>query len=175
MIIRPSRAEDGPAVASVRIASWRATYRGIVPDSYLEHMDADEAQWCKVASGEMPGAGLCVCELDGRVVGFACYGAARAPNFGCSGELYATYFLPEAIGRGFGAQAMNEAMERLKALGHEDMLLWVIENNERARRFYERFGGILIADSRRSFEIDGATIREVAYGFRPLPARAANG
>jgi hypothetical protein len=49
----------------------------------------------------------------------------------------------------------------------------VIENNAHARRFYESFGGIEIANSRQSLEIDGSTIWEVAYGFRPLPERAA--
>ena len=49
------------------------------------------------------------------------------------------------------------------------MMLWVIEGNARARGFYESFGGNPIANSRQSLEIDGTTIWEVAYGFRPLP------
>jgi ribosomal protein S18 acetylase RimI-like enzyme len=174
MIIRPAKPEDGPAVAAVRVASWRATYRGIVPDSYLETMNSNEAHWCKVASGEEPGVGLCVCEADNLVVGFACYGAARAPQFDFSGELYAVYFLPAMIGKGHGAAAMLEAASGLKSLGYSDMILWVIENNERARLFYESFGGTVIANSRQSFEIDGTTIWEVAYGFRPLPEPRAN-
>jgi hypothetical protein len=52
-------------------------------------------------------------------------------------------------------------------------MLWVIESNTRARRFYESFGGVAISNSRQSFEIDGATIWEVAYGFRPLPVSPA--
>jgi hypothetical protein len=52
-------------------------------------------------------------------------------------------------------------------------MLWVIENNLRARRFYEAFGGVEIANSRQNFEIDGTTIWEVAYGFRPLPVSSA--
>ncbi len=160
-------------MAAVRVASWRCAYRDIVPGSFLESMSSNEAHWCRVASGGEPGTQLLVCEIDGRIVGFACYGAARPPNFEFSGELYATYFLPEMIGRGYGAVTMLEAMGGLRSLGHRDMMLWVIENNARARRFYESFGGIEIADSRRSFEIDGTTIWEVAYGFRPLPVSAA--
>ena len=161
---------------------WRTTYRGVVPDSHLETMNANEAQWSKVASGEEPGTGLCVCEVDHLIVGFACYGAARPPQFDYSGELYAVYFLPAMIGKflpamigkGHGAAVLLEAAKGLKSLGHDDMILWVIENNEHARRFYESFGGTLIANSRQSFEIDGTTIWEVAYGFRPLPVPRAN-
>jgi GNAT superfamily N-acetyltransferase len=173
MIIRPARSEDGPTVAGLRVASWRATYRGIVPDSYLEKMNPNEAHWCKIAAGGEPGIGLLVCEIDGQVGGFACYGAARPPHFEFSGELYATYFLPEMIGKGYGAAIMLEAMQGLISLGHNDMMLWVIANNLRARRFYEDFGGVAIANSRQSFEIDGTTIWEIAYGFRPLPVSSA--
>jgi ribosomal protein S18 acetylase RimI-like enzyme len=77
------------------------------------------------------------------------------------------------IGKGYGAAIMLDAMAGLKGIGHDDMMLWVIENNLRARRFYESFGGVVIANSRQSFEIDGTTIWEVAYGFRPLPVSAA--
>jgi len=173
MIIRPAASQDGPAVAAVRVASWRATYRGIMPDGFLQAMDSNEAQWCKVAAGGEPGVRLLVCEVGGQVVGFACYGPARPPHFDYSGELYATYLLPEVIGSGYGAAAMREAMADLGRMGYGDMMLWVIENNLRARRFYERFGGIEISNSRQSFDIGGATIWEVAYGFRPLPVPAA--
>ena len=173
MIIRSAASEDGPAVAAVRVASWRAAYRGIVPDSYLVAMDSNEAHWCKIASGGEPGTQLLVCEIGGQIVGFACYGPARPLHFDFSGELYATYFLPETIGKSYGAAIMVEAMNGLKSLGHGDMMLWVIENNTSARRFYESFGGTAIANSRQSFEIAGTTIWEVAYGFRPLPVPSA--
>jgi ribosomal protein S18 acetylase RimI-like enzyme len=173
MIIRPARPEEGPLVAAIRVASWRSAYRGIVPDSFLANMDPNETQWSKVAAGGQPGTRLLVCEVDGKIVGFACFGAARPPCFDYSGELHASYFLPEMIGRGHGAATMLEAMDGLKDFGHRDMMLWVIENNAHARRFYESFGGIEIANSRQSLEIDGSTIWEVAYGFRPLPERAA--
>ena len=173
LIIRPAKPEEGAIVARVRVASWRHAYRGIVPDTFLETMDANEAQWNKAAAGKEPGVQLLVCEVDGQIAGFACFGTARPPNHGYSGELYATYFLPEMIGKGFGAATMSAAIEGLRALGHGDMLLWVIENNSRARRFYESFGGSEISNSRQTFSLDGCALWEVAYGFRPLPARAA--
>ena len=174
MIVRRAGAEEGTEIAAIRVASWRATYSGLVPWSYLAAMPADEAQWSALARGERPGTELIVCEVDALIVGFACCGAARPPCFGYSGELYATYFLPDAIGKGFGAATMRAAMAALSRLGHSDFMLWVMEDNAPARRFYERAGGIEIPDSRRSFSILDTTIWEIAYGFRPLPVTGAN-
>jgi GNAT superfamily N-acetyltransferase len=164
--IRPARPEDGDTVAGIRVASWRATYGGIVAASYLETMDPDRDHWCAVAAGKLDGVELIVCEAGGAVTGFACYGPARPPSFDFAGELYATYFRPDAIGKGYGRPTMEAALRGLARLGYRDAILWVLEDNLRARRFYERMSGALVPGSRQSFVIAGQTIWEVAYGFR---------
>lgn len=169
MIVRPARPGDEHTVAQIRVASWRATYRGVVPDTYLDAMSAEEnaPQWAPAARGEQPGMRLLMGEEEGRVVGFAAFGAARPPQHGYGGELYAIYFLPEVIGKGLGSVLATEAMRGLKDIGHNDMILWVMEQNTRGCRFYEhRLGMTPVA--RQSFEIEGQTIWEVAYGLRPL-------
>ena len=117
---------------------------------------------------------MLVCEDDGRIVGFACFETARPPHFGHSGELYAIYFLPNAIGQGLSRSTLAKLATSLTRLGHTDLLLWVMEENAHARRLYERMGGVEIANSRHSFEIVGRTIFESAIGFRPLPVGCAN-
>ncbi|HEX4303532.1 MAG TPA: GNAT family N-acetyltransferase [Rhizomicrobium sp.] len=175
MIIRPATPEDAHAVAQIRVTSWQATYRGTVPDSALDAMTPEETEnnWRAVAAGEVANAELLVCEVEGAVVGFACYGAARPPDFGHGGELYATYYLPEAMGKGYGTRMVAQVVRCLARMGHSDMILWVMEANARGRRFYDGIGGTVVPDSRRSFEIDGREIWEIAYGFRPLPDLAA--
>jgi GNAT superfamily N-acetyltransferase len=175
MLIRPATPQDAHAVAAVRAISWQATYRGTVPDSYLDALAPAESEerWRAVAAGEIPGAELLVCEADGKIVGFAAYGAARPPQFGYGGELYATYYLPEAMGKGYGTQTVRDVVRGLARLGHDDMIVWVMEANARGRRFYEGIGGAVVHGSRQSFEIDGRAIWEIAYGFRPLPDLAA--
>ncbi len=171
--IRPALPEDAPAIAAVRIASWRAAYRGIVPDSHLDAMTPEESadRWRAVAAGEVVKTGLFVSEEDGRIVGFAAYGPARPPDFGYGSELYAAYFLPEAMGRGIGSRIVSRVARALEAQGFDDMIVWVMEANARGQRFYrETMGGARVPGSRRNFDIDGVTIFEVAYGFRPLTA-----
>jgi GNAT superfamily N-acetyltransferase len=168
--IRAATVQDAPAVAAVRVVSWQAAYAGVVPDAYLAAMNLNLAHWTKLANGEEPGSELLVAEEDGRIVGFAVYGAARPPSFGYGGELHATYWLPEATGKGYGTQMMACAFVGLKRLGHDDMIVWVMEANTRARKFYEHLKGVVeIEHSRKSFEIAGTTLGEMAYGLRPLP------
>jgi L-amino acid N-acyltransferase YncA len=172
MIIRPARPQDARAVAQVRIASWRAIYRGVIPASYLDAMMPEDSEegWRAVAAGERTGAELLICEVDGAVAGFAAYGAARQPEFGYSGELYATYYLPEAMGKGYGSAMLREVIRGLIRLGHNDMIVWVTEANARGRNFYENILRMtLLPNARQSFEMDGTTLWEVAYGLRPLP------
>ncbi len=176
MIIRPAVPEDAHAVAFVRVASWRATYRGVVPDSYLDTLTESESEerWRAVAAGAHPGAGLLVCEVEDRIVGFAAYGAAREPAFGHTGELFATYYLPEAMGKGYGSAMLREVIAGLRRFGHDDLIVWVMEANARGRAFYETvLHARLVEESRQRFEIDGVPIWEVAYSLRPLPAAAA--
>ena len=71
------------------------------------------------------------------------------------GEVYAIYLLEEYQGRGIGYRLMCEACEKLKT--YDRIALWVLEGNEKAIRFYERFG----------FRFDGASA-EISLGS---PAR----
>ena len=50
--LRRAMAGDAPAIARVRIESWRTTYRGMIPDAYLDgmQMDASTAIWERVLS-----------------------------------------------------------------------------------------------------------------------------
>ena len=176
--IRSGRPEDAPGVARVHCDSWRATYGGIVPQSYLDSMaPADTVErWCSCMTGERPGVHLLVAEEAGQIVGFETYGPARPPDFGYAGELYAAYLLPRAQGRGLGTAMLAQVGEGLAAQGLNDMIVWVMEDNARGRRFYGGAArGQPIEGSRQAFEIAGREIWELAYGFRPLPGRATTG
>jgi ribosomal protein S18 acetylase RimI-like enzyme len=170
--IRPARSDDAEGISTVHSASWRSTYPGVVPQSYLDDMHPEKTveRWRDAAAGKHPGAHLLVAEEGGKIIGFETYGPAREPAFGYAGELYAAYFLPEAMGKGLGTEMMKTVVRDLAAQGLNDMIVWVMEANERGRRFYEKIlGGAIVEGSRQSFEIAGATIWEIAYGFRPLP------
>jgi GNAT superfamily N-acetyltransferase len=55
-------------------------------------------------------------------------------------ELEAIYVDPSAWGTGAGPALLSAGEYALRARGFEEALLWVLEDNPRARRFYESAG-----------------------------------
>lgn len=72
------------------------------------------------------------------------------------------YLLPEYMGKGYGKRLLETAVKELGKLGYAEVFLWVLEENKRARRFYERFG-FSPAGGFMDTEIGGRTLREVRY------------
>ncbi|WP_246292126.1 GNAT family N-acetyltransferase [Lentzea indica] len=86
---------------------------------------------------------------------FAYTGPSRDADAGF--ELYAIYFLPSAWGSGL-AEPLAQA-----ALGDSrDAIVWVLEENKRARRFYERLGFAPDGTTRQE-TIGSAVLNEVRY------------
>src|SRR5258708_12237316 len=101
-MVRPAALDDAEAIARVHVASWRTTYRGLLPDDFLASLseEAYTDRWRRVI-----GDGLSrVFVVDERrrdqprrsaegIVGFASGGRERAGEAGFAGELYAIYIL----------------------------------------------------------------------------------
>ena len=165
--IREARREDAPGIAHVHVASWRTTYRGIMPDEYLAQLSVEQRarRWMEITSA---GAEIIyVAEDDGDggrgIVGFASGGAKRdgaTPAY--DGELYAVYILQEYQGQGIGQQLVSAIAERLAQAGFNAMLVWVLAANP-SRGFYDRLGGQLVWE--KMIDIAGTTLSEVAYGW----------
>ncbi|WP_249301507.1 GNAT family N-acetyltransferase [Feifania hominis] len=160
--IRPLEpGDDRLAVGRVYVKSWRHAYRGIVPQPYLDALEPD--RWA--ASLDAPPRRSLVMLDGGRIVGTASFGPARLDGMAGFGELISIYLLPAYAGRGFGAQLLRRALDGLRELGFREVYLWVLEENRRARRFYEAHG---FAPSGCTLEdcIGGKPLREVQYRYR---------
>ncbi len=141
--IRAAKPDDARPVAEVHVASWRHAYRDVLPDDYLERLSVDEreAMWLGAFADPDTKNGAFVAEEGGRVVGFASFGPSRdedAPDG--TGEVPAIYVEPSVMGRGVGRELLEEATAELRLAGFTRATLWVLEANERARRFYEHEG-----------------------------------
>jgi len=165
-MIRAATVSDAPAIARVHVASWLSTYRGLLPDDFLESLSETNyaERWKRVIT---EGASKVVVAEDGSdVVGFASGGRERAGEQGFEGELYAIYVLDTAQGRGFGRELVRSMVDRLRELGLTNMIVWVLRDNRPARDFYERLGGIYVRA--QPITIGSATLEEVSYGWRRL-------
>jgi GNAT superfamily N-acetyltransferase len=72
-----------------------------------------------------------------------------------TGEVFAIYVDPDVWGTGAGRQLMAGAVAELTRLGYIDAILWVLDANDRARRFYVLAG----------WEEDGASKTDGSRGF----------
>jgi ribosomal protein S18 acetylase RimI-like enzyme len=165
-MVRPGRIDDADAIARVHVASWQSTYRGMLPDEFLASLvDANYAErWRRVLE---EGTNLVsVVEEDGEVVGFASGGRERAGESGYLGELYAIYVLDVAQRRGHGRELVRSVVDGLRGMGLDDMIIWVLRDNQSARRFYERLGGVFVRA--QPITIGPTTLEEVSYGWPRL-------
>jgi len=141
----------------VHARTWRAAYEHVFGAERLAGRTADVALWEAVlARGR---SDVYVADDEG-VTGFVSTGDSRDDD--AVAELYAIYVLPSAWGTGAGTALMRAGLGAMRARFSGDAVLWVLEDNPRARRFYEREGWILDG-MRKEEEWLGVTIPEVRY------------
>ncbi|HET9455761.1 MAG TPA: GNAT family N-acetyltransferase [Candidatus Limnocylindrales bacterium] len=171
--IRLAVPADAPGVGRVHVESWQATYPGIVPQPILERMSVERraAFWREAITRSLDGATdagervwVAVGEA-GEVAGFASIGPARDDDLPPrTGELYAIYLAPEHWSTGLGRRLHDAAVDDL-AVRHDPLVLWVLTDNARARRFYKR-AGWMADGSARILDFDGTPIEEIRYRLR---------
>jgi GNAT superfamily N-acetyltransferase len=147
-LVRSPEITDAQEIARTKNDSWRVGYRGLLPDSILDGLDdaRSTTQWVQWLRDGYENAGLraevrVTTDAARQVVGVSAFGADRdLPNDANRGELWVLYVAPSHWGRGYGYALLRDAEEALATTGRRDLALWVLEGNDRARRFYERAG-----------------------------------
>ena len=159
-MIRRARPADAAAIADIHVRTWQAAYTHVFGVERLATLDTAqrEQRWRRaLETGDQAGF---VAAQDGVVVGWATVGPSHEDA--SSGELYGIYVAPEAWGTGAGQALLRAAVDELCAQGYGDALLWVLADNPRARRFYEREGWSLDG-RRRTGEHLGIRTDELGY------------
>jgi RimJ/RimL family protein N-acetyltransferase len=148
VLIRAGTPKDAQAAARVHVESWAAAYTLKGP-SLEQRLDLHR---------RFPPS--FVAEVDGELVGFVGVGPSRDPD--AEGELYTIYVDPAHWGAGVGRELIRAGEERLGELGYRRVVLWVLDGNSRAQRFYESAGWTADGE-RRTIEFAGQPIPEVRY------------
>jgi GNAT superfamily N-acetyltransferase len=173
-LIRPAVPADAAAIAQLRIDVWRTTYRGIMPDAYLDAMSLSDsaAFWERILSSGSPAASVYVASDAGRIIGFAAANRREPPKLGFDAELSAIYLAADRKRQGIGRRLVAAVAAAQRERGATGMITWIIAKNQDARAFYERLGAELLIE--QPFQWDGLDLIEVGYGFRDLDALAAS-
>jgi ribosomal protein S18 acetylase RimI-like enzyme len=161
--LRPATPADADAIAAVQVASWHATYRGMMPDAVLDAFTVAVRgpRWREILAAPTGDARTVVLAAEGRVRGFASTGASRDDDGAGAAELYAIYVDPASLRRGYGAMLLGAALGGVAAGGGRVVTLWVLEANAAARRFYEAQG--FVADGARKVDAGLGDAAELRY------------
>jgi ribosomal protein S18 acetylase RimI-like enzyme len=158
--VRRAVVDDADAIADVHVSTWQAAYAGILPETFLSSLDRSRrASWWRRFLGN--GALVHVVD-DGGVVGFCHADGSSEEGWG---EVYSIYVHPDAWGAGHGRALLAAGESRLASLGFDRALLWVLEENSRARGFYGSQGWALGRPFRVE-DIGGEQVSEVRYEKR---------
>jgi ribosomal protein S18 acetylase RimI-like enzyme len=134
--VRLETDDDLEAVVALHIRAWQKGYQGLLPDEVLDNLDP--AAWAQrrreIRNTAAPRSGY-VAEVNGEIAGFVQFGPDREDP--ACGEIYAIYVEPDRWGSGVGRALLDTA---LKSLPHNEIRLWVLDGNDRALRFYARYG-----------------------------------
>ena len=137
--------------AYVHWSCWHEAYAGLVSAAYLEKLTLEKCEQMAFQWRD----NILVAKDGERVAGFAGYGEA-APD---TGELFALYVLKEYRGTGAAQALMRAAAEKLSA--YPKIGLWVLKENPRAIRFYEKCGFRKTGEEQYLSSVDATEIRMI--------------
>jgi RimJ/RimL family protein N-acetyltransferase len=159
--VRRARPDDAAAIAEVHVRAWQDAYGHIFGAERLAGVTVARRlpMWRQILQD--PAQTALVAENDaGSVVGWCTVAPSRDRD--ADGEIWGIYVLPEAWGSGAGTALLAAGVDALSESGYRKIILWVLEDNPRARRFYEREGWALDG-SRKEDEFLGVLVTEVRY------------
>ena len=138
--VRSACVGDAPDIASVQVEAWKVGYSHIYPSSVLDALSVADrvTSWAEQLTEGTCRAWVAAASL-GDITGFVSVSAARDDDLTDVGEVLALYVRPSAWGGGVAAALLDESTRALAAQ-YASAVLWVLEGNSRARRFYERRG-----------------------------------
>jgi len=154
IMIRKALPEDARDYTNCHISIWQSAYKGIVPEEYLNNLSAQVEPLVEKYINIFKNPGDCeyyCVMLSGKMIGFIVINLGTA-------EIWAVYLLEAFWGKGYGKEMLHFAINELKRAEHNEIALWVFEDNNRARRLYEK----------NNFSFDGTKRVVSKYGDVPL-------
>lgn len=139
--------EDIDGKGYVHWKSWHETYPNLIDAEFMKTITLEKCQ--RIAHRRTDN--IIVAKDGHKVIGFVAYGIYRDDTVTDCGEVFAIYVLADYYGQKVGYALMNAAFDKLAE--YKRIAVWVLKDNDRAIRFYERYG----------FRFDG-TEKEVKLG-----------
>lgn len=165
--LRLATYEDAAAIAAVHISSWRTTYVGIVPDSYLNGLTLQQKikSWQQNLNQPMASETWLAC-IDTEVIGFGSWGRNRDSNLHHQGELYALYLVATHQGKGIGTHLFRQFQRYLSISAFNSACIWSLKDNKKAHKAYESWGAQAAPDYTKDIMLDGVNLIEILHEWK---------
>ena len=163
--IRSARLADVETMGEIHVRAWQVSYRGAMPDEFLDGLDPGlrESQWRETLTYPRAVDRYWILEREGEVVGFAHTGTSRDRDAVTgSAEIFAIFLRPEVIGTGLGRRLLAHVIADMRARGAAWVTAWVFEGAARARHVLAA-AGFRPDGAQRSFSVHGEPMRELRY------------
>ena len=157
-------------IAKIHVEAWRAAYRGIVLDEFLDSLSVDkrESIWRQnLLAGD---AAAWVAQESEAIVGWISAAASRDPDAHAhTAEIWAVYVAPECWGRGIGRSLCETAERYLRLDGFIE------------QKIHQRMMGrqprleLLLLPVHRSLRIVLVVSRYIEDGLVPFPQKLMEG
>lgn len=160
--IRPARLADAEGIARAHTASWQTSYRGILPDAVLARIDVDQraASWRRTLQDRSVLTLVAYDTTHHDIVGLCDAGRTRASS-AYAAEVYRIYVEHHAKRHGLGREMFAQVTDWLRTQELRSLIIWVLDNNHHACRFYEAMGGRAL--SRVQSTVSGFPVVELSY------------
>lgn len=165
--IRAATLSDAEGIARTQTASWRTSYRGILPDAVLDQLNVEQrtASWRRVLEDRAIFTLVAYDVTHRDIVGFCDAGRSRG-HTSYAAEIYRIYIEHHAKRHGLGSEMFAQVTDWLRSQELRSLIIWVLDNNDHARRFYEAMGGR--TGPTRSSTVSGFSVTELAYVWDAL-------
>ena len=139
--LRPAVVADAPTLAYIQTQAWTAAFGGILsPEALAQATKLEEAQAMHHFVLEHQLARVFIQFVDGHPQGLTAWGENRDNLGPDTAELICIHSLPQFWGHGYGSHMLRSVLDEARSAGYARLVLWVFEDNGRARRFYETHG-----------------------------------
>ena len=140
-MIREAKVNDAVRIAEIEVASSQYAYNNIVSDECLyqdlsvENRIPVHQKWITERR-----FGVYVYEdsTTGIIKGMMGIGMCEDEDKKDAFELHFLYVDPDYVRMGFGSEMLRYFEQTGKEKGYQEFVVWVLEENEKARRFYEK-------------------------------------
>lgn len=161
VLIRKVEYKDIEKIVDINIKDWKKLYRGIIDDDILNTLNREEK--IKKWKEHYNIGNVVVAEENGTILGYCRYDDnASYENTDIDSEIIAIYVDCDKLGNGVGRKLVEYVIMDLKSKNKTKMVIWCLEKNQNARKFYEKMGGNLLSNE-KYFKKEGKKYKEVGY------------